>query len=528
MSRRAEPPFQAVVTGGGPAGAAVARLLALWGRSVVLLSRPASRNGGRAESLPPSIRKIFGALRVNDAVEREDFLAAEGNRAWWGGAGPTVESFPGETGWQVERNRFDSLLLDLARDAGAAVRSATVEEVELKDGHACVRARLPDKEERSDFTAPFVLDCTGRAGIVASTGLRVRSEGPRTLALVGAWRRREGWGAGQDATYTTVEAYRDGWAWSMQVDAETRYVGAMLDPELTDLAGRSGLGEAYRSEVGKTRHVRDLLDGARLLGPPRACGATPYWSKRSSGEGFLLVGDASSFIDPLSSYGVKKALASAWLAAVVVNTLLDRPSMEEPALRFFDAREREAYWSFGSEAATLYEEAAEAHAHPFWTRRARWSDSISHEDGTIGADGEEIEPDVEVLRRDPHVRRAFQALKEAPTVRLRIREPLETVKAPVVRERELFLHDRLVTPSFPQGLRYLRGVDLLLLCRLAMTLPNDEADVPGMLERCQQHTSARIELPDFLGALSFLLAEGILENGAEPWPQSKRGVMALS
>lgn len=59
----------------------------------------------------------------------------------------------------------------------------------------------------------------------------------------------------------------------------------------------------------------------------------------------LLVGDAGSFVDPLSSAGVKKALASGWLAAVAVHTALVRPAMRDAAFRFFAAREREMYAS---------------------------------------------------------------------------------------------------------------------------------------------------------------------------------------
>ena len=92
----------------------------------------------------------------------------------------------------------------------------------------------------------------------------------------------------------------------------------------------------YRAELDKATNMRGLLEGAQLSGAPWGCDASLYSAHRYAGNGFLLVGDAASFIDPLSSFGVKKALASAWLAAIVVNTSLGNPAMGAVASEFFD------------------------------------------------------------------------------------------------------------------------------------------------------------------------------------------------
>lgn len=72
-----------------------------------------------------------------------------------------------------------------------------------------------------------------------------------------------------------------------------------------------------------------------------------------TGDRFLLVGDAVSAIDPLSSFGVKKALASGWMAAAVTNTSLRNEAMRGPALELYDRREREAYSSYSSPCRTV-------------------------------------------------------------------------------------------------------------------------------------------------------------------------------
>lgn len=536
----------AVIVGGGPAGAAAARLLALWGRRVLLLESTRSGRPGLAESLPPSARKLLDVLRLTDAVEAAGFVRGRGNTIWWPGSDRRRIRFPDGPGWQVERPVFDDLLLGLAREAGAEVRrGAAVERVEAGDGR--VRYRTPAGERaaagRRSIRSRFVLDCSGRAGVLASDGLRLREGAPPTTALIGAWRRPGGWRL-DDPSHTLVEGYEDGWAWSVPVSPEVRYVTAMVDPDETSVRRDAGLEGMYRAELEKTGRLAALLEGARPEAPPRACSATPYTARRFGGAGFLLVGDAASFIDPLSSYGLKKALASAWLAAVVVNTLLDEPKLEDEALAFYGRREREVFRSYAQRAASFYARGASVHEHPFWARRARAPGTVRAEAPDAGltaapwGDGAEAGGSapgpadagatglggpagarVEALRGDPDVLSAFEALRSAERVRLELTRPAELVRSPAVRGRKLELEDRLVTPSFPDGVRYLRDVDLVGLVRTVVAAPPSEADVPGLYERYRRAVGPVI-LPDFLGALSVLASEGIVENRARERPRA--------
>src|SRR5262249_33718078 len=101
-----------------------------------------------------------------------------------------------------------------------------------------------------------------------------------------------------------------------------------------------------------------------------ACDATTYSSSRYAGPQYLLVGDAGSFVDPLSSFGVKKALASAWVAATVVNTCLTHPELERQALDFYTAGERDLYAQHASQSRTFAREAAARYPDAFWIERA--------------------------------------------------------------------------------------------------------------------------------------------------------------
>src|SRR5215471_14622526 len=116
-------PLQAdvAVIGGGPAGSAAARLLASWGHSVAVLTRPV-RQPSLAESLPPSCTKLFDEIGVRAAIDRAGFVRATGNTVQWADHDRRVETFErGALGYQIARDRFDDLLLDAAQAAGAAV-----------------------------------------------------------------------------------------------------------------------------------------------------------------------------------------------------------------------------------------------------------------------------------------------------------------------------------------------------------------------------------------------------------------------
>ena len=83
-----------------------------------------------------------------------------------------------------------------------------------------------------------------------------------------------------------------------------------------------------------------------------------------------MLGDASSFVDPLSSFGVKKALASAWLGSVAVHTALVDTRCGAAAVELFAERERAMYDHLQRQSALLSRDAAEAHDSGFWVGRS--------------------------------------------------------------------------------------------------------------------------------------------------------------
>ncbi|MFQ5930095.1 MAG: NAD(P)/FAD-dependent oxidoreductase [Acidobacteriota bacterium] len=496
--------FDVAVIGGGPAGSTIGRLLTEWGYSVFIVCKPPGSGPSLAESLPPSIRKLFSFLGILSAIDQAGFYRTSGNTVWWGDAAGRVERFSGPAsswGYQVLRSDFDRLLLGLAREAGARVCSnGIVRHVDCHTGDLAHFEYGTAGGKKTQVTAKFILDCSGRAGVIArSQGLRKKGPGYNTLAVASFWQNDSGWKL-EDETHTLVETYRDGWAWSVPLSPTMRCFTVMVDSRTTQLNRTSGLRSIYQSEIEKTKHFKRLLSGSTMKTAPWGCDASLYWAQSYARPQFLLVGDAASVVNPLSSYGVKKALASAWVGAVVVNTCLRRAEMREAALEFYSHREHEVYLSYLRQSLRYFEEAAAVHSHPFWMDRAQ---SRVDEDLWVA--------DEEELKRDPKVLAAFDALKKSPCIRLRRGEGVSIEKKAAIAGREVVLEQALIGPGLPSGLRFLGGVDLPTLVGVG----GEHSQVPDLFEAYNRIGSG-VDLPNFLGALSVLLAKGILINQAEP------------
>ena len=570
------PSPQVLILGGGPAGAAAARLLAQWGMEVVVVERsvegktgPAEEKPGAiegkpdpvaqslAESLPPSARKVLAATGMLGVVEAGGFVANTGNTALWGGEGRRDDFAGGATGFHILRSRFDALLRGAAAEAGAEIvrgvarlpergsqepeRTAEGEAgagggrrgVVADDGWGVEEAWrvevVADGGQRVVVRPDWVLDCTGRAGVLARRYRIAESEAP-TLAVVRRYRSENGWG-NVEATHALVESFERGWAWSVPTSETERHVAVMLDPQLhAVMEGAADLSTAFEAEIANTALMHSITTPAVPVSDAWAVTASMYTASRFALDRALLVGDAASFADPMSSYGVKKALASAWLAAVTVNTAIRTPELAETAADFYGHREHAMYEALREGLATQVadtglggEGAADtggsatggpgtgATENAFWDRRARWLADRS--EGATDANSPDG-PSAEALRDDPDVRAAFHALRLG-SGRLRVGRR-DTADRPLVIGNRIRLAPALVTQRFPGGVRYFRDVDLLRVVHLATGSAN-----PGALYEAYSEWAAREDLPpvdltNFIGVVALLIAEEVLVPGVGP------------
>jgi flavin-dependent dehydrogenase len=478
-----------LVIGAGPAGAAAAQLLASWGRSVIVVHRSSPSRHSLAESLPSSTRKLLHLVGQLERVGLAHFHPNTGNVALWGGASRATTT--SDAGFHVSRAEFDELLRGGARAAGARTIDARV--VAIKDTDPVRVVVATDDGKPAIYHASYVLDCSGRVGVVARRGLRRVESAAHTLAIVAEW-ESDRWPDGVH-TKTTVESYADGWAWSVPLSATRRQCTVMVDGARA--RERLALRAKYRTELAKTTALSAGLHGARQISAPWTCDASTYACTRAADERVLLVGDAASFIDPISSAGVKKALLSAWRAAVVVNTCLADSTMTTAALDLHDRRERQVFVDYTRRCAAFFVEAAAAYETPFWCRRAGASDLAveAHSEPDVDAD----------LARDVDLRAAFERLRSSVSVRLRTATALRFEPAAAIEGRRVVMRDAIVIPGVGAPMQFAAGIDLPALARLA----RHGCEVPDLIA-AYRNSVGPVAIGGLLTGLSWLVARHAL------------------
>ncbi|MGH7712550.1 MAG: NAD(P)/FAD-dependent oxidoreductase, partial [Gemmatimonadaceae bacterium] len=268
--------FDVAVIGGGPAGCSAARLLAAWGYRVAMITRPAPRPS-LAESLPPSARRLLERLDWHHVIDSAGFVRSTGNTFVWEGRDAEApvalrQAFfeQGALGYQVDRGVLNHVFLQATEQSTVhVIDDATVIAV-----HAGVVRYRRDAGD-GDVWARWVLDCSGRSGVVARLGWRRSEPRLRTLAIAGVWERSADWPL-PDPTHTVVESHPDGWGWSVPVSRTQRHVTVMLDPHLTNISAHGALTNAYHAELARAPGLHALTRGAALMAEPFARDASPY------------------------------------------------------------------------------------------------------------------------------------------------------------------------------------------------------------------------------------------------------------
>jgi flavin-dependent dehydrogenase len=327
-SRTSHP--EVVVIGGGPAGATVATLIAQKGYRVRLFEREHFPRYHIGESLIPCtyhvIRRLglLGKMKASQFVKKYSvqFVNQHGKLSE-----PFyfVEHKPHESSqtWQVKRQEFDQILLDNACAHGVEVHEGVRVLNVLWDGTRAVgvRVRHPDGREE-EVPAQVVADASGQSSVIMDRmGLR---DWDPILKKAALWTYWEGAfrdsGRDEGATLVMQTKGKHGWFWYIPLHDNVVSVGVVAAYDYLFKNGREGKEheEIYFEEVGRCPGLNGRLGGARRAGPFRAAKEYSYRSRRAAGDGWVLVGDAFGFLDPLYSSGVLLALTSGSMAADAV------------------------------------------------------------------------------------------------------------------------------------------------------------------------------------------------------------------
>ena len=331
-----------LVVGGGPAGSTIAALLAAAGRDVVVIEKSRHPRFHIGESLLPANAVLFDRLGVREQVEAigmtkfgVEFVSPdhdhrqfiEFSEAW-------DKSMP--YAWQVRRSQLDELLFrDAARKGARTFEGQRVREVAFDDAGASVEVELDDGA-RVRWRGRFVVDASGRDTLLANQ-LRCKEKNRRhnSSALYGHYT-----GAarlpGRLEGNITIFWFEHGWFWFIPLADGTTSIGAVCWPHYLK-SRKKPLPEFFADTIAMCPALAERLAGAELVdGRVTATGNYSYASAKSSGDRFLMIGDAYAFVDPVFSSGVYLAMQNAFDGAKVVEAVLDGRRDAAALRRAFD------------------------------------------------------------------------------------------------------------------------------------------------------------------------------------------------
>jgi flavin-dependent dehydrogenase len=321
-----------VVCGGGPGGSTVAGILARRGHRVALFERERFPRFHVGESLLPWNLPLFERIGVLGRIQAAGVQVKYGARFYHQGTAFTrpvrfANGIDGDhpSAFQVKRADFDRLLLDHAREGGAAIFEETRVDEVLFEGSprraVGVRVRTAGDDAPREVRSKVVVDATGRDALLArSLGGRIRDpllDRSAAFAHFDRFRRAEGPAGGDIVVVTTP----DGWWWLIPFADGTVSVGIVMPSRR--FKERSGtVTELFEASLASTVEVRDLLEESRRLTEVHAIADYSYTTPEISGDGFCLVGDAACFLDPVFSTGVLMAMTAGELASEAIDRSL--------------------------------------------------------------------------------------------------------------------------------------------------------------------------------------------------------------
>lgn len=368
-----------LILGGGPAGSTAASLLARDGVEVTLIEREVFPRYHIGESLLPSCLEIADLIGARELIEKEGFQRKPGAYLEWG-----PESWSLDFGelrgrhtysFQVERSRFDHLLLRHARSQGAAVHEGVeVRSLDFDETGRPCRAHwvlrsgseAPEVSEVSEVPEitgviefDYLIDASGRNGIMASRYLRNRKYHRvfQNVALWGYWEGAVCGEPGYREGSIAVGSIPDGWLWSIPLGEGRTSIGAVLHKTAFSRMNKVSSREAiYQEAIASSPLLTRICAPATLVSEVKLETDYSYAAESFCGPGFFLCGDAACFLDPLLSTGVHLAMLSALLGAASVASLLRGEVSEPQALSFFEKSYRQAYLRFLVFVSAFYDQ----------------------------------------------------------------------------------------------------------------------------------------------------------------------------
>lgn len=328
------------IIGGGPAGAASAMYLARHGIRSVIVERETFPRYHVGESMAGEcgqlVRDLGFAERMRESAHPVKLgvkvFGTGGTNSWWVpvmGRDKDWNLFDQFT-WQVRRSVFDKMMLDEAVARGAVlVDGRAIRPLLSDEGVRGIQVRMP-AGQMLEIESEMLLDCSGQATFLANLG---GVTGPKYVGSydkqIAIFSQVTGAIRGDDSTRdnaknNTLIFYKSKyhWAWFIPLDDDVVSVGVVI-PGGYFLDKRESKHDFLVRELHELNsELKRRLPEIKLVEDVHVIPNYSYQVKRFCGKGFICIGDAHRFIDPIFSFGLFAGLKEASLAAPAVKSYL--------------------------------------------------------------------------------------------------------------------------------------------------------------------------------------------------------------
>ncbi len=342
--------YDVIVVGGGPAGSTVATLAAKAGHRVLVLEKRRFPRYQIGESLLLETWSIFSRLGIKRRIAGAGFQRKPGATFLWGETDtPWTIYFAELNGRQrdsrnVERGRFDQILLDRAQEAGGEVRfDASAIEL-LWEDERVVGVRVKQSDRPVDLRSRLTVDASGRdSKLTERVVSRFRPDQFRGAAIWTYYRGVRRLAPPQTGNILYA-MFHWGWFWVIPLSDGIESVGIVVQPEkFFEARGRvKGREALFTQAIEACPMIADMLQNARRVDGFHACSDFSRNAQQYFRPGLFIVGDSACFIDPILSTGIHLAMRGGLLAGLAANTIL-AGGEEMRAMRTFDDLYRRDY-----------------------------------------------------------------------------------------------------------------------------------------------------------------------------------------